>query len=101
MVRFFLMSSSPLVSVIVWPSRLGSKTMVSPLLTALISARSEPEPLSWLLVTVSVLGTQRCSNPSSIGQKRRRAAGVFLRHAGRRDRPRWFDSQRVNDMVRD
>jgi hypothetical protein len=65
-----------------------------------ISARSEPAPLSRLLVTVSVLGTQRSSSPSSMGRAVRRAAGVFLLDAVREVRPRRFDSQRVNDIVR-
>src|SRR5438270_5834729 len=99
MVRFCLMSSSPLVSVMVWPTKLGAKTMVSPLWAAAMSARSEPAPLSSLFVTVSVLGTQRSSSASNVGRKMGRAAGVFLRDAGRGDRPRWFDSQLVNDMV--
>src|SRR5262249_169654 len=98
MVRPFLMSSSPLVSVMVWPFRLGSKLMVSPLCADAIAARSDPGPLS--LVVVTVLGTQRCSNPSSMGRKRGRAAGLFLRDAGRGDRRKRLDSQRVNDMGR-
>jgi hypothetical protein len=36
----------------VWPFRLGAKTMVSPLLAAAMSARSEPGPLSAVVVTV-------------------------------------------------
>src|SRR6516162_7454253 len=42
--------------------------MVSPLLAAAISARSEPAPLSRLFVTVSVLGTTRPSRASSRGR---------------------------------
>src|SRR5216683_979742 len=100
MVRFFLMSSSPLVSVMVWPTRLGAKTMVSPLWAAAMSARSEPAPLSRLFRTVSVLGTQRSSSASSVGRTVRRAAGVFFVDTDRGDRLRRFDSQRVNDIAR-
>src|SRR6516225_3216842 len=59
MVTPVVMDSSPLVSVMVWPTRLGAKTMVSPLLAAAMSARSEPAPLSLAFVTVSVLSRQR------------------------------------------
>src|SRR6266851_7422014 len=94
MVRLCLMSSSPLVSVMVWPSRLGAKTMVSLLWAAAISARNEPAPLSRLFRTVSVLGIQRSSSASIVG---RNVAARFKRaphlDAGRGDRPRWFDSQ--------
>jgi hypothetical protein len=64
-----LMDSSPLVSVMVWPSRLGSKTMVSLFLAAAISARSEPEPLSLAFTTVSVLSSHRSSRASDCGRK--------------------------------
>src|SRR5262249_14608615 len=74
--------------------------MVSFGLEAAISARSEPAPLSRLFRTVSVLGSQRSSRAWSVGRKVGRAAGVLLRDAGRKDRPRRLDSQRVNDMVR-
>src|SRR6266478_521995 len=99
MVTLWLMSSSPLVSVMVWPSRPGAKTMVSLLWAAAISARSEPVPLSKLFSTVSVLGTQRSSSASSVGRKVGRAAGVFRLDTDRGDRPRGFDSQRVNDIA--
>src|SRR5713101_7513161 len=82
MVTLCLMSSSPLVSVMVWPSRLGAKTMVSLLWAAAISARREPSPLSRLLVTVSVLGTQRSSRLSMQGLKARRAGRALLLDAG-------------------
>src|SRR5262249_46857733 len=67
-VMFFLMDSSPLVSVMVWPSRLGVKTMVSPSWALLMTFRSEPEPLSLLLVTVSVLSSRRSSSTASVGR---------------------------------
>ena len=44
MSRLLLNASSPLVSVMVWPSRVGAKTIVSPLPAALIAARREPAP---------------------------------------------------------
>src|SRR5215831_1318386 len=69
MVTLLLISSWPLVSVMAWPFRLGVKTIVSLLLAAAISARSEPAPLSRLFMTVSVLGTSRSSSASSRGQK--------------------------------
>src|SRR5206468_2791420 len=100
MVTLWLMSTSPLVSVMVWPFSLEAKTMVSLLWAAAISARSEPAPLSRLFRTVSVLGTQRSSSASSVGRKVGRAAGVFLLDTDRGDRPRGFDSQRVNDIAR-
>ena len=46
MSRLLLIASSPLVSVIVWPLRLGAKTIVSPLLASLIVSRRDPAPLS-------------------------------------------------------
>src|SRR5260370_24477313 len=82
MVRFFLMSSSPLVSVMVWKSRLGAKTMVSPLWAAAMSARSEPAPLSRLFVTVSVPGTKRSSRLSRQGPKVRCTGRDLLVHDG-------------------
>src|SRR6516162_5238821 len=73
MVRLFLISSSPLVSLIVWvvwPEGGGGRTksMVSPLLATVISARKEPAPRSKRLVTVRVLGIQRLSSTSSVGR---------------------------------
>src|SRR5438552_1846317 len=100
MVTLWLMSTSPLVSVMVWPFSLEAKTMVSLLWAAAISARSEPAPLSRLFRTVSVLGTQRSSSASSVGRKVGRAAGVFRLDTDRGARPRGFDSQRVNDIAR-
>src|SRR5262245_56209712 len=67
MSRFLLIASSPLVSVIVWPLRLGAKRMVSPLRALVIAARSDPWPLSRLFSTVRVLRTVRSSRPSSLG----------------------------------
>src|SRR5665213_2555358 len=52
---------------------------------------------SWL--TLNVEGTQRSSRYSRRGLKVRRAAGAFLRDAGRGN-PRRSDSQRVKDIVR-
>src|SRR6516162_6879676 len=80
MVRLLLISSWPLVSVMVWPVRLGAKTIVSLFLAAAISARSEPVPLSRLFVTVSVLGTSRPSSTSNRGRK----SWVGLRAGARR-----------------
>src|SRR5262249_50005548 len=92
-VRLCLRERPPPGRWMVWRAGLGAKTMVSKFLAAAISARSEPAPLSRLLVTVSVLGTQRFSNASSTGRKVGRAVGVFLRDGGRSDRPRYLDSQ--------
>ena len=67
MSRLLVMASSPPVSVMVWPRRLGEKLMVSPLWAAAISPRSEPSPrapVSRLLVTVKVLGIVRSSSAS-------------------------------------
>src|SRR5262245_60750776 len=80
MFRLVVMSSSPVVSVMVEPFPLTLKTIVSiPLLCSAcaIALRSEPRPLSLVLVTVSVLGTQRPSSTSSPGRNvsRRRGAG--------------------------
>src|SRR5437899_5739125 len=72
MVTLWLMNSSPLVSVMVLPSRLGAKTMVSLLWAAVMSARSEPAPLSRLFRTVSVLGNQRSSRHPRQGRTFRR-----------------------------
>src|SRR5260370_6144206 len=100
MVTLWLMSSSPLVNVMVWPSRLGAKTMVSLLWAAAMSARSEPAPLSRLFRTVSVLGSQRSSRLSRQGLKPRCAGRALLLDAGRaarpgvrKDRPRRSESQ--------
>ena len=82
MSRLLLMTSSPLVSVMVWPASLPAKWMVSPLWAAAISARSEPEPLSRLLVTVSVLSSRRSSSASSRGRnlaRRRVDRGASMR----------------------
>ena len=49
------MKSSPLVSVIVWPLSAGSNWIMSPSLAAAIAPRSEPGPLSFMLVTVIVV----------------------------------------------
>ena len=62
------MTSSPLVSVMVWFASLPAKWMVSPFWAAVISARSEPEPLSLLLVTVSVLSSRRSSSTAIVGR---------------------------------
>ena len=91
MVKSWLMSSSPLVSVMVWPFRLGAKTMVSPLWAAAMSARKEPAPLSRRLLTVSVLGTQRASSVSSVGRKMGRLRGYPCRFR--------FRSQEGNHMM--
>src|SRR5262249_18843941 len=71
------MSSSPLVSVMVWKStRLGSKMIVVLFLAAVISARSEPGPLSAVVGTVSVLGSQRPSRAWSRRRKLGRLRGA-------------------------
>src|SRR5262245_22559505 len=70
MSRLLLIASSSLVSVIVWPLRLGAKTMLSPLLARPIASRREPAPLSWLFRTVSVLRAVRSSRISSRGTNR-------------------------------
>src|SRR6266481_890408 len=88
MVTLWLMSSSPLVSVMVWPARLGAKTMVSLLWAAAISARSEPAPLSRLFRTVSVLGNQRSSRHSRQGRTFRRVGRALILDAGRAARAR-------------
>lgn len=54
MVRFLLMTSSPDVSVIVQGQPLRSKSIVSPSAAPAIAWRSEPGPLSFVLVTVIV-----------------------------------------------
>src|SRR6516162_7709363 len=88
----------------VFPLRLWSKTMVSPLLAAAMSARNEPGPLSRLLVTVSVLGTSRPSRTSSRGRKRggfRLPAFGFRKALPIADRrlPIAAASQEKNDMM--
>jgi hypothetical protein len=65
MVRPTPIVSGPLVRVMVCPVRPWAKLMVSPPLALLISSRSEPGPLSWLLVTVRVLSRVRSSIGSS------------------------------------
>src|SRR5215471_15885827 len=69
----------------VWPSRLLSKAMVSPLWAAAIVSRSEPGPKPRLLVTVRVLGSQRSSRASRQGRKDRcfRAMGNLRVMGGR------------------
>jgi hypothetical protein len=63
-----------------------------------MSARSEPTPLSWLFMTVSVLGSQRSSSASRRGRKRG-AMGPFWRApCGARVDVR-FRSQEKNDMM--
>src|SRR5713101_8417357 len=69
MSRLWLMTSSPLVRLIVWPARLGLKTIVSPGLATAISARSDPAPLSRLFRTVSVLSRHRSSSTSRRGRQ--------------------------------
>ena len=82
MVRSWLMTSWPLLSVMVWPERPAAKSMVSPAAAAAISPRSEPSlatPVSRLLVTVRVLGSQRPSRGSRRGRKNRGRLSVLRR----------------------
>src|SRR5262249_34955377 len=106
MSRFLVMASSPLVSVMVWPRRLGAKLMVSPLWAAAISPRSEPSPatpVSRLLVTVSVLGTQRSSRASRCGRKepwrwRTVGAGRLCRRGAREEPANRVSNRERNHM---
>src|SRR5688500_17049723 len=74
------------LDVVVELESVGEKTMVSPLAAAVIVARSEPAPLSWRLVTVSVLKRQRSSSASTRAKKpagsRRGDVRVCRRGAG-------------------
>jgi hypothetical protein len=65
------MASCPLVRVMALPARLGAKLMVSPAALAARAARSEPAPLSAVLVTAMVAGASRSSRASSRGRARR------------------------------
>lgn len=64
--------------------------MVSSGLAAAMVARSDPAPLSWLFMTVSVAGVSRPSRISSLGTNGRRWPCAFWR----RSRPTWFRSER-------
>src|SRR5262245_50248914 len=72
----------------VFPLRLWSKTIVSPLWAAAMAAGSEPAPLSRLLVTVRMLGIQRSSRASNRGRKvdRLREGGCTRRRSATPDR---------------
>ncbi len=61
------MTSSLLVSPIVCPLNPGSNSMISPLAAAAIASRSEPTPLSAVVVTVSVAAF-RLLHPSRAAQ---------------------------------
>src|SRR5207237_1099738 len=74
------------------PLRLGSKTIMSPVLAALIAARREPAPLSRLFRTVSMLGSVRSSSTSSRGTNDRFCGARRCIDFGRR-------SREVNDMA--
>src|SRR5215469_15123656 len=74
--RLVLRASGPLVNVIAWYVRLGSKTIVSPLCAAAMAARNEPSPLSALFSTVSTLNTVRSSSTKSCGTLDRRGRDV-------------------------
>ena len=73
MSRLLVMSSSPLVSVMVWMPFANS--IVAPLGAAAIVSRNEPGPLSALLVTIRGLSTVRSSRTSSLGTEDRRWGG--------------------------
>ena len=68
--------SWPLVRVIVWGvSKTLEKTIVSPPPSAFASvtaARSEREPLSFVLLTVNVESRARLSSPITVGRSRHR-----------------------------
>jgi hypothetical protein len=71
MSRLALIANSPLVKVMVWPTRLASKTIMSPSPAPRMASRSEPEPLSCVFSTVYVLSRVRHSSISSRGSKTR------------------------------
>ena len=73
MSRLLVMSSSPLVSVMVWMPFANS--IVAPLGAAAIVSRNEPGPLSALLVTITGLSTVRSSRTSGLGTEDRRWGG--------------------------
>ncbi len=70
--RFLLMSSAPLVSVIVWPSSFEENWIVAPSLALMSAWRSEPAPLSLVFVTVIVLKSVLPSSASARGTYRNR-----------------------------
>src|SRR5579885_645190 len=104
MVKLSVMSSSPLVRVMV---PVVAKVITSApglALAALTAARSEPVPVSRRLVTVKVLGSARSSRASGCGRIRFAGADRSARRLFRVVVWRWqkdcrFRSQHVNDMV--
>ncbi len=75
MVRFLLMPNSPYVRGMVWPARLASKTIRSPLLAAPIASRKDSNPSpgvtsSKAVVTCRVEGTTRSSKCSTLNRQR-------------------------------
>ncbi|HEX4610736.1 MAG TPA: hypothetical protein VH092_21280 [Urbifossiella sp.] len=80
MVRSPVMAgSAALVAVMVWPARLGSKVMLSAPAAAFASVmawRSDPAPVSLVVVTVNVAGTSRPSRAVSVGRNPRRLADM-------------------------
>ena len=78
MVRFEVMVSA-LASLMVPPSRCLAKSIVSPLVAALMTARRVPGPLSARDVTGTTLGTVRSSRIVSCGLKLRLGRWIGVR----------------------
>ena len=81
-VTFTPIVSGPEFSVIVSPLRLLAKLIVSPLEAVVMAARSEPGPLSWLFMTVTVLSSVRSSIRSTRGKNCRRLECLPSRRLG-------------------
>ena len=84
-VRFTPIVSGPEVSVIVSPLRLLAKLIVSPLAAVVMAARSEPGPLSWLFMTVTVLSSVRSSIRSTRGKNCRRLESLTIAPSARQE----------------
>src|SRR5262249_7488207 len=83
------------LSVMILPSRLWSKPIVSPLLALLsMVSRSDPGPESKTLLTTNVLGTVRSSRTVSLGTKCQRGHRIDVRV----DQSRTERSNEVNNM---
>ncbi len=87
MSRFWVISSSPLVSVMV-PVTLLANAMVSPGLAVLIVARNDPAPPSLVFVTMSMLSKVRRSRTSRRKWDERRPPSLGHRSARPRLRRR-------------